>query len=202
MSFVVGIGSNFFLEPRIWAEPGFLTNAAALGNVIAGIVLIGLVDALLGLLLAGMLLRVYGAQQPLLSRLYFALAVVSFATGMVETCTLQAMSSLSSKWLTTLPDARAGYDAASALLSGLRNGIHFSTKLVEGFDLALFFILLGRAGAISRWIVVLALPAWLAQLIGVSYGIFGLPVPVLCLAPLGLLYPLCALWLLWRGFAR
>ncbi|GAH54637.1 unnamed protein product, partial [marine sediment metagenome] len=42
----------------------------------------------------------------------------------------------------------------------------------------------------------------LIQMVAVGMGVFGFPVQLLLLVPIGLFYPALGLWLTWRGLDR
>lgn len=201
LSFALGIISNFALQPLAWSQGGMLAGAASQGPAIGAAVLMDLTLALLGLCISVMLRQRYGAVQPALTTFCLAFSVAELALCLVEGSSLMAMQALSASYLAHPAQAEA-YAPAAALLQGLRNGFHFSAKAFGGLGLLLFYMSIGKAKALPRPLVAAAMAAAAAQVWAVGQGFIGLDVPMLALAPLGLIYPLSALWLLWRGLPR
>jgi len=199
LSFALGIVSNFALQPLAWSQGGMLAGAASQGPAIGAAVLMDLTLALLGLCISLTLRQRYGAAQPALTSFCLAFSVAELALCLVEGSSLMAMQTLSASYLAHPAQAEA-YAPVAALLKGLRNGFHFSGKAFGGLGLLLFYVLIGKA--LPRPLAAAALAAAAVQVWAVSRGFIGLDVPMLALAPLGLVYPSSALWLLWRGLPR
>ncbi|MDT8999740.1 DUF4386 family protein [Paucibacter sp. APW11] len=201
LSFALGILSNFALQPLAWSQGGMLASAAAHGTALGGAVLMDLMLALIGLTISLLLRQRYGSTQPLLTMFCLAFSVAELTLCLVEGSSLVAMRTLSASYLAHPADASA-YAPVAALLKALRNGFHYSGKAFGGLGLLLFFVQLSRARALPLWFAGLLLSATALQILTVALGFIGLDAPLLMLAPLGLLYPFSALWLLWRGLPR
>lgn len=201
LSFALGILSNFALQPLAWGKAGFLAEAAPQGAAIGGAVLMDLTLALTGLLISVLLRQRYGDRQPLLTLFCLAFSVAELALCLVEGSAMMAMRTLSASFLAH-PQLADAYTPVAALLKGLRNGFHYSGKAFGGLGLLLFFVLLARVAALPRALLGLVMTATVVQIVTVAQGFIGREANLLMLAPLGLLYPVAAAWLLWRGLPR
>lgn len=197
---VLGIYSNFQLQGQVFAAPGFLANAAGMPLHVGAIAMIGLVVGLISLAIAAALRGLYGQQQPLLSRFYLALVVAGLATTLIEGSLVMAMRTLSEAFLASGSDSTA-YEPARALLRGLRNGIHYSDKLLGGISVAMMFLLLYRAHAIPSALAVAGMLAGVLQWISIGRALFGMEVMHELLAPLGLVFMATSVWLMVKGLA-
>jgi len=201
LSFALGIVSNFALQPLAWGKEGFLPAAAGQGAAIATAVLMDLSLALIGLWISVLLRQRYGSSQPLLTLFCLALSAAELSLCLVEGSAMMTMRSLSASYLAH-PQLAEAYTPVAELLKGLRNGLHYSGKAFGGLGLLLFLVLLARAAALPRMLLGLMLAATLLQIVTVAQGFVGQEANLLMLAPLGLLYPVAAAWLLWRGLPR
>lgn len=200
-SFALGLLSNFALQPLAWGKTGFLDEAASQGPAIGAAVLMDLTLALTGPWISLLIWQRYRLSQPLLSLFCLALSVAELALCLVEGSALAAMRSLSASFLAQ-PQLAEAYGPAAELLKGLRNGFHYAGKAFGGLGLLLFFVLLARAAALPRALLGSGVAATLLQIVTVAQGFIGQQAHLLMLAPLGLLYPVVAAWLLWRGLTR
>jgi hypothetical protein len=87
------------------------------------------------------------------------------------------------------------------VVRGLRDGMHFSGRLLGGASVLAFFLLLFRARLVPRWLSGPGALAALLQMVSVARPLFGGEVVYPMLAPLGLAYAVLFCWLLARGFA-
>lgn len=187
------IVSNFLLQPQAWGGAGLLQQTAAARPALLGAVLLDFLGVAIGLGASLLLRAELGSAWPTLTRLGLALAVFDLTRALVEGSCLLAMASLSAH---QLAHPALDHEAAAALLKGLRDAVHLLGKGMGGLSLLVFVSTLILAKWLPRWLgLALALGA-VAQIWGISQGLVQQQVPLLALAPLGLLYPLSALWLL------
>ena len=69
--------------------------------------------------------------------------------------------------------AGSDFEIASALVRGLSNGLHFSTKTIEGLGLVTFHVLLLKTRAIPALLAGVGIPSSLLQMVAVSGPLFG-----------------------------
>ncbi|MBN8885146.1 MAG: DUF4386 family protein [Rudaea sp.] len=202
LEYVFEMASNFSWQEKLLTGPDLLARAATMRPLLGSSAMVDMVGAVIGIALGVALMLRYQAQQPLLTRIYVGLLVALLAASMTEDAVLMAMGRLGAD-LQSLgkPDAVDSV-LAEHLLRALRVGIHLPTKLLGGFTLTLFFVLLGRARAIPRALTIAGIVTALIQMVAVGMGVFGFPVQLLLLVPIGLFYPALGLWLTWRGLDR
>lgn len=199
-TFVLGISSNFVLQPRLFAGEGLLVNAAVHPLQIGLVTVAGMATSLISVWLAALLLRGLGRAQPLLATAYFALVTAGLAIAVVEYSTLLAFRSLSEHYQAAGPESANVYPALKKLLGGLRNGVHFLHVSLGGLGMLLFFCLLLRARLIPALLGWAGILATGTQILAVAPVLFGGSVIYPLLAPLALIYLATILWLIWRGF--
>ena len=199
-TFILGIYSNFALQPRLFGGEGLLVNAAAHPLQIGLVALLGMTTSLVSVWLAALLLRRLGRGQPLLATAYFALVVANLAISVVENSTLLAFRTLGEHYQAAGPEPASLYLALKKLLGGLRNGVHFLAVSLGGLSMLLFFCLLQRERLLPAALGRAGVAATATQIFAVAPALFGGGVVYPLLAPLALVYLVTILWLTWRGF--
>lgn len=199
--FTLELVSNFWLQDRLFAGGGFMVNAAAHASDIGLIIVVGVLAAVPSVWVAAMSLGLFEAADSTLARTYFALAACVLAVSVVELSTFLAMRNLSEVYLAAGHDAGGQFDGARAVVRGLRNGIHFTGKLLGGASVLAFFLLLFRSRSLPRLIAGLGMASAPLQMIGVALPLFGYEVIYPLLAPLGLAYLATLGWLLAKGLS-
>ncbi|MCQ4164557.1 DUF4386 family protein [Tahibacter harae] len=199
-TFVMGIYSNFALQPQLFGGEGLLVNAAAHPRQIGLITVLGMATSLISVWLAALLLRSLGRARPLLATAYFALVVAGLAVSAVEYATLIAFRTLGEHYQTAGPEPASLYLALKKLLGGLRNGIHFLDVSLGGLSMLLFFCLLRLERLLPAALGWAGIVATGTQILAVAPALFGGSVIYPLLAPLALVYLAAILWLVWRGF--
>lgn len=202
LSFAIGLYSNFKLQTDLFAGPGLLEGAAQHPYKIGLIVVLGLISGLLSVWVAALLSANFHRSYPVMLKVYFALAIVTFAASVLEHSTLLAFRRLSETYLAAGPEQAALFQPARSLLSSLRNGIHFLHVLLGGLGVALLFAFLLRARLLPRGLAVLGIAAAAAQVFTVGRPLFGFDVIYPLLAPLAQAYLATLCWLLFKGFAE
>jgi len=193
--------NNFMLQASLFGGEGVVANAASQRAAIGCIIVLGVLASGLSVWVAATSSSLFGRAHPFLAWTYFALAVSVLAVTVVEVSTFMAMRGVSELYLASDPGARVQLDGATAVARGLRNGIHFSNKMMGGASVLAFYLLLFKARAIPRPLAAFGIVAAPLQMIGVALPLFGLAVVYPLLAPLGLAYAATSVWLLVKGFA-
>lgn len=199
-TFVAGIYSNFGLQAQLFDGDGYLVNAAKQPDIVGAILTLGLIGCLVAAVVASIISQRFAAAQPRLSRIYYTLAVVGVTASVMELTTLSAMQSLSEEFAAAGTAAGTQYDAAKAVIGGLRNGIHFPDKLIGGASVLLMFAILQRSRTVPKPLALFGIFAALCQMGAIGMSFFGGDVNPLLLAPLALTYLVTCFWLLVRGF--
>ncbi len=199
-TFAAGIYSNFGLQTQLFDGGGYLVNAAKQPGIVGAILVLGMVGCLVAAVVASIIAQHFAAAQPKLSRIYYTFAVVGVAASVMELTTLSAMQSLSEQYTAAGAAAGAQYDAAKAVIGGLRNGIHFPDKLIGGASVLLMFAIFQRSRTLPKALTLFGMFAAVCQMGAIGMSFFGHEVSPLLLAPLALAYLVTCLWLLVRGF--
>lgn len=196
LTFAVGIYINFGLHDVLHGGDGVLANAGAMPMRIGAVGLVTLLTGVVSIAAASMLSHATREAQPWLGRTYLALVSLGLVMSLAEFATLAAYRELAEAQRA----GAGGMDAATAVLRGLRDGIHFPDKLMGGAAVALMFVLLLRSRLLPAWLAWLGLAAALVQMVGVAHGVLGRAVPMQALLPMAVTYLTTSLWLLVRGF--
>jgi len=200
-NFCLELVSNFKLQSDLFAGEGFLPNAASHPITIGSIIVLGALSGLLSIWIAATMWSRCGRAFPGLAGTYFALAAGLFAASVLELSTFIAMRTLSELYVAAGADAGARFDTARAVVRGLRNGMHFTGKLLDGVEVLAFYLLLFRAGLLPRWLSVSGIATAVLQMASVALPLFGGNVIYGMLAPLGVVYLVTFCWLIFKGFA-
>lgn len=199
LSFGLGIYSNFKLQSDLFAGAGWLADAAQHPYRIGAIALIGLATGLISLAVASLLSAHFRQRYPVLTRFYFGLMVAALAVSLIECSTLVAFRHLSESYAAAgvLGDA---FQPAKAVLSGLRNSVHFLDVLIGGLGVLVLFAFLFKAQLVPRLLAGFGIAAAGVQMYTVARPLFGFPVLYPLLMPLALAYLSLLCWLLVKGF--
>ena len=173
VTFVVDLLSNFKLQGELFAGGGFIVNAATHPLTIGSIVVLGMLSSLLSAWIAAILWTRYGRAFPGLAGTYFALVVGVLAASVMELSTFIAMRDLSELFVGAGAEAGTRFETASAVIRGLRNGMHFTGKVLGGASVMAFFLLLFRARLVPRWMSAFGALAALLQMASVARPLFG-----------------------------
>ncbi|MBS0590696.1 MAG: DUF4386 family protein [Proteobacteria bacterium] len=202
LEFAFELVSNFAWQAQLFDGSGLLARAATMRGLLGSAAMVDLISGGVDIALGVAVMLRYRAQQPILARVYLGLLLVLLAASMTEDTLLLAMGRLGAELQRVGMPADLGSISMEHLLRALRLGIHLPVKLLGGFTLTLFFILLGRAGALPRVLAMAGIAAAGLQMTAIGMDIYGLPLQYLLLAPLALVYPVTGLWLMWRGLNR
>jgi hypothetical protein len=131
---------------------------------------------------------------------FLALTLVGAATGALENVSLLSMLSLSQAYARADPSSDALFQVLRGVVSSARNWAHYTQLLFAGGSFLVFYGTLLRYRLVPRVLASLGVVAALSQFTSVAMPLFGHPVELLLLAPLGLSHLALAGWLLTRGF--
>jgi len=112
-----------------------------------------------------------------------------------------AMRDLSELFVGAGAEAGSRFESARAVVRGLRNGMHFTGKLLGGASVLAFFLLLFRARLVPRWLSSFGAGAALLQMASVARPLFGHEV-IYPMLPLGIAYATMFIWLLIKRFTQ
>ena len=200
-SFVVGMLSNFKLQADLFEDGGLMVNAAAHTDKISMITLLGLTTGLISTMIAALVLSSFRHRAPVLATTYFALVVVGLAISVLEYSSLFAFSSLSKAYLAAGMENSASFNAAKAVLFGLRDGIHYPDKLISGTGFLILFAFFYKLRLVPRPIALFSMFTVPLQLFAVGRAMFGHDVIYVMIAPVSLAVLTVITWLLIKGFA-
>jgi len=201
VTLVVELLSNFKLQSDLFSGGGFMVNAAMHPATIGSIVVLGILSGLLSAWVAAILWARCARRFPGLAGTYFALVIALFAASTMELSTFIAMRYLSELFVGAGADSSARFETAKAVIRGMRDGIHFTGKLLGGASVLAFFLLLFKARLAPRWLSSFGALAAISQMAGVALPLFGHQVVYAMIAPLGVAYLTMLIWLLVKGFA-
>ncbi|MBI2994236.1 MAG: DUF4386 domain-containing protein [Gammaproteobacteria bacterium] len=191
---------NFGLLEPVFAQPGFLQNAAGHSTEMG-------IAALLGIALGAVSLGIAITAWPVFSRhsqrfalWVLALSTVGLALATVESATVLSLRSLSENYANTPGADIALFTALRGIAAAARNWAHYTHLIVAGLLLLSFYGLLCRFALVPRVLAAFGVFAALCQLTAVSMPLFGQPIIFALLSPLGLSHLVLAIWLLAKGF--
>ena len=198
----MGIGPlvNFgLLAPALSAPPGFLHNAAAHARDIHVATLLALVGSACSITVALVFLSIAPATARAVAWALVVIAVVGFATAVLEGAAIRAMLALSQAFHEAgASDARA-FEPMRVTLRALRSAAHYTQILLGGFGYLALFLGLLRARLVPR---VLAGAGAVASALVVAAALgplMGGRIVMTMLTPIGLCLLALAGWLIVRG---
>jgi hypothetical protein len=131
---------------------------------------------------------------------YFAIVIAGLALSMLEYSSLVAFGNLSEAFVAAGTGNEATFQASNAVLSGLRNGVHFLDKLLGGVGVLVLFALFYTQRLVPRLLAGFGMLAVLSQMLAVGRAVFGHDVIYAMLAPISLAFLVTMTWLLIKGF--
>lgn len=200
LQMVGGVTGNFVLTAPVFAEPGFLVNAAGHSTAVSLAALTGLATSALSLavaIIAGRVIRLRGEAW---AAWLVALATANLALAAIEQVTLLSMLSLSQAFVSAAAPDEALFQALRGVVAAARNWTHYIHLLIGGSVLVVLFGALWRLSLLPRVLAGAGVVATLLQMATLALPIFGYRVLFPLLAPLGLVMLASAAWLVWRGF--
>lgn len=195
-----GILTNFVLTASLFGEPGFLVAAAGNASKIALSALVGVAMGLVSIGVASLLYPVFRQRSQTLGLFYFALVVAGFALTVVENISVMSLLSLSQAYAEAGGATPELYDGLRIVVKSTRNWTHYTSLIVSGCTMFVFYTAMFRFKLIPRVLAAIGLLAVCSQLYAVSTPLFGIDVDFRFIAPLGICQIVLALWLIARGF--
>jgi hypothetical protein len=201
VQFAAGVLVNFVLMwPLITVPPGFLVNAAANSLQVSLSVLLGLGTGALSAGIAIAAFPVFRQYSQAMALWFLALAVVSFSLTAVENTTVLSMLSLSQAYAKANAADGDLFQTLRVVVGSARNWAHYMSLIVGGGMVFVLYSVLYRFALIPRALAAFGLAAVMLQLTAVTMPLFGYPIVILMVMPLGLSHLALALWLTVRGF--
>lgn len=194
-----GITVNFVLLAPVFAEPGFLDNAALHANRVSLSVLIGLLTGAISVGIAIVAFPVFRQNSRAMALWFFSLAVVGLSTTALEQISVLSMLSLSQSYGQANPPDESLFQVLRGVVASLRNWSHYTDLIMGGGFLLVFYAVLLRFALVPRVLAGIGLVAVLLQLTAVTMPIFGQPVVMVMLMPVGLTQLVVACWLIVKG---
>jgi hypothetical protein len=198
----MGIGPlvNFgLLGPALSAPPGFLQNAASHARDVHVATLLALVGSACFVTMALLFLSIAPATARAFAWAFVVIAVLGFATAVLEGTSIRAMLALSQAFHEAgATDARA-FEPLRVTVRALRNAAHYTQIMLGGAGYLALFLGLLRARLVPRLLAGAGAVA-AALVIAAALGpLLGGRIVMCLLTPIGLCLVALAGWLLARG---
>ncbi len=200
LQMVGGALANFVLIEPVFAAPGFLVNAAAHPLRVSLAVVVGLGTGALSVGIAIAALPVFRRYSHAMAFWFLALAIASFSLTAVENVTVWSMLPVSQAYAATSGADGGLFQSLRVVVASMRNGAHYVSLVVGGSMLFVLYGVLFRFALIPRALAAFGLIATLLQLTAVTMPLFGYPIVLLMIVPLGLSQLALATWLTARSF--
>jgi hypothetical protein len=203
LQFAAGALVNFVLmEPVITDPPGFLVNASANSLKVSLSVVLGLGTGMLSVGIAIAAFPVFRQHSQAMAMWFLALAVVGFSLTAVENTAVLSLLSLSQAYATAAAADDHLFQTLRVVVASARNWAHYVSLIVGGAMILVLYSVLYRFALIPRALAAFGLVAVMLQLTAVTMPVFGHPIVMLMILPLGLSHLALALWLTVRGFGE
>lgn len=200
LQMVGGALANFVLIAPVFAAPGFLVNAAVHPLRVSLTVVVGLGTGALSIGIAVAALPVFRRYSQSMAFWLLALAIASFSLTAVENVTVWSMLPLSQAYAAASGADGDLFQSLRVVVASVRNGAHYVSLVVGGSMIFVLYGVLYRFVLIPRALAAFGLVATLLQLTAVTLPLFGYPVVLLMILPLGLSQLALATWLTARSF--
>ena len=200
LQFIGGILVNMVLTAPLFGEPGYLVNGAIYSRQIGLSALIGLGNGGLALAVAITAWPSFRAHSSALAIWFVALSGIGFAAIAVEQVGVMSMVSFSEAYSVASAVEQETLAVHKVVVSGLRNGAHYTALLISGCTLFVLYLMLFRFTLVPRALSAFGLAAVVLQLGVIGGTFFGIDANLQLLAPLGLSQIALILWLLTKGF--
>lgn len=198
LQLVGGIVSNFWLTAPLFGEGGYLAAVPAALMTVRASILIALLGASLGVVIALLAQGPLRRGGPLPGRALLVFSTVALAVGVVEQAGILSMVELAE----ALGPAAEPGTAVRLLGAQLRNTTHYLGLLVSGVSLLILYAALLGLRLVPRLLAAFGVLAVVLQLYAIGGAVLGTAVNFALLAPLALSQLLLAAWLLLRGLPQ
>jgi hypothetical protein len=196
---VGGVLVNIVLMAPVFAEPGFLENAAEHPVRVGLSVLIGLITGALAVAIAISLFPVIRRYSQAMALWFVALSVVGFSVTAVEAISVMSLLSLSEAYHTASAAENDLFQGLRVVVASARNWAHYVSLIIGGGTVLVLYSTLFRFALVPRILAVCGLAAAMLQIVAVSMPLFGQEIVFLMLLPLGLTHLVLAVWLIAKG---
>lgn len=202
LQFTLGILVNFFFTGPLFGEPGFITNGALFSKQVGFSVLLGLLNAGLGIVIAILAWPIFRQYSANLAIAFLLLSGVGLCLNAVENMQLMSLVSFSQAYTDAGIIDKEVLNSVSSIVSASRNWAHYIGLIISGVSLMVFYTILLRSKLTPLVIALFGVIAVSLQIMAVSMPLLGMKVNFLMLAPLALSQLLMATWLIIKGFNR
>lgn len=175
------------------AQAGSNTTSIGLG-IVLGLVMVGCSVAI-----AIVAWPIVGERSRAMARWLFALAVANLAVAALEYTGVFSMRSLSSAY--AVASDRGAIEAIAPAVAAARIAAHFLGLVFAGSVAFTLYASLFRFALVPRLIAGFGMLAAASEMIAAAMPLFGEPVVLALIAPLGLAHLALIGWLLAKGFA-
>jgi hypothetical protein len=195
--------ANFrLLAPAMSAPPGFLVNAAPHATQVYVALLLAIAGSACSLLVAVAVYPVLERRSRRWGPAFLALTAVGLAAVIGEGLMLRGMLALS------LSVSQAGgaiapdTEVLATLLRAMRSGAHFTSLLLGGCALGVFYAALFHLRLVPRTLSTLGLAAVVPLLVAAALPLVGRHTVMTLFMPVGLAQLALVAWLAAKGFAE
>lgn len=193
---ILGPVTNFVLLRPLTLSPGFLVNAAAHPRDLSLAIVLGLTMAALNLAIAIVAWPVLRRRGERAALSLFAIGVACFVLMTAEYTGWLTMGELSRQHAAGDTSVAALFDAVStARVSAHYFGLMTSCALAFTFHAACWMHAL-----LPRWLAGAGMLSSALAVAAALHPVFGMPVALDLMMPLGLCELVLAVWLAWKGF--
>lgn len=197
---IVGILTNFILIGPIFANGGFIINAAANAQQLGISAIIAVTSNSLSIAIAAMIYPLVKSRSEPLAICYIALCCTLLATGIMEQVGMLSLTSFSEAYVTADKSVQEILVHSKFIVTALRNWAHYLGMFLSGASIMVFYTLMLRSELIPKALTIFGLCAASLQLIAISMPILGYQMVFAMIAPLAISQILLAAWLLIKGF--
>ncbi len=199
LTIIIGVLINQFLQGPIIFSKDFLTIVSANSNQIIFSTLLGVVTGAIGVGIAVILLPIF-KQYNQLSYLYFSFSIIGFAIILIDNAIILSILGLSQEYVNAEASAIGYLESLGTVLYQTRWWTHYTTLLISGLPLFMFYYLFFLSKLIPRFISVWGLIGVIMMFTEVLLSFFGQGIGMILFLPLGLVQIIMVIWLFIKGF--
>ena len=199
LTIIIGILINQFLQGPIIFSKDFLTKVSANSNQIIFSTILGIAAGAIGVGITVILLPIF-KQYKGLSYLYFGFSIIAFAIILIDNAIILSILTLSQENVKAEASTTGYLESLGTVLYQTRWWTHYTTLLISGLPLFMFYYLFFLSNLIPRFISVWGLIGVLMLFTEVLLSFFGQGIGMILFLPLGLVQIIMVVWLLIKGF--
>lgn len=196
---IAGLYIQFGLMQSLLAKPGFLYSGFEPNFTTGTMVLLSLGLGCINLLIATLCHHTFRHRLPILTQFILILAGAKFAISMLEISKLMEMVSYAKFFSSADQQTQTLLKTMSESMIAGRNWAHYLQVTTTGLFILSFYFLLFKGSNISKVVTSLAMLAVSTQIIAVIQPFFGNSVPMLMLAPIGIVQLLMPIYFIVKG---